>query len=165
HNVAVIERERFDDVLKKLLESNSKQRSSMRGLDDQRRDQIIAGALLVEELFKRLHLRRIQLCPSALREGILLDYLGKHVPELTIRREAPDPRRRSVLDLARKCAWHKTHSEHVAKLCLELFDELRSIHGLGAIERELIEYGALLHDIGWHIGSKGHHKHSMYLIS
>jgi exopolyphosphatase / guanosine-5'-triphosphate,3'-diphosphate pyrophosphatase len=31
-------------------------------------------------------------------------------------------------------------------------------------ERELIEYGALLHDIGWHIGRQSHHKHSMYLI-
>jgi exopolyphosphatase/guanosine-5'-triphosphate,3'-diphosphate pyrophosphatase len=69
-----------------------------------------------------------------------------------------------VLDLARKCAWHKTHSEHVAKLCLDLFDELRPLHGLSALERELIEYGAMLHDIGWHIGRSAHHKHSMYLI-
>jgi len=47
---------------------------------------------------------------------------------------------------------------------MRLFDELQPLHGLGATERELIEYGALLHDIGWHIGRRGHHKHSMYLI-
>ncbi len=47
---------------------------------------------------------------------------------------------------------------------MKLFDELRLLHGMGAAERELIEYGALLHDIGWHIGRDGHHKHSMYLI-
>jgi exopolyphosphatase/guanosine-5'-triphosphate,3'-diphosphate pyrophosphatase len=35
---------------------------------------------------------------------------------------------------------------------------------MGNAERELIEYGALLHDIGWHIGRNSHHKHSMYLI-
>lgn len=162
---AVIERDRFESVLAKLIERDSKQRAAMRGLDDQRRDQIVAGALLVNELFKRLHLRRIQICPAALREGILLDYLSRHLPEMTIRREVPDPRRRSVLDLARRCDWHKTHSEHVAKLCLELYDDLRPLHGLGTIERELIEYAAMLHDIGWHIGRKGHHKHSMYLIA
>jgi exopolyphosphatase/guanosine-5'-triphosphate,3'-diphosphate pyrophosphatase len=35
---------------------------------------------------------------------------------------------------------------------------------MGQQERELIEFGALLHDIGWHIGRTSHHKHSMYLI-
>ncbi|HVT87995.1 MAG TPA: Ppx/GppA phosphatase family protein [Tepidisphaeraceae bacterium] len=164
HSTTVIERAEFESLIARLLKSDSDDRSSMRGLDDQRRDQIVAGALLVDQLFNRLHLRRIHLCPSALREGILLDYLARHVPEMTIRREVPDPRRRSVLDLARKCDWHKTHSEHVAMICMSLFDDLKPLHGLGGIERELIEYGALLHDIGWHIGRKGHHKHSMYLI-
>jgi exopolyphosphatase/guanosine-5'-triphosphate,3'-diphosphate pyrophosphatase len=69
-----------------------------------------------------------------------------------------------VLDLARKCDWHRTHSEQVARLCLRLFDETRAIHNMGNAERELIEYGALLHDIGWHISRNDHHKHAMYLI-
>jgi exopolyphosphatase/guanosine-5'-triphosphate,3'-diphosphate pyrophosphatase len=162
---AVIEREDFERMFEKLIESDSKKRSNMRGLDDQRRDQITAGAMLVNEVFRRLNLKRIQICGAALREGILLEYLGRHVPEMKIRREVPDPRRRSVLDLARKCDWHQTHSQQVARLTLELFDSLKGLHGLGAIERELIEYAALLHDIGWHIGGKGHHKHSMYLIA
>jgi exopolyphosphatase/guanosine-5'-triphosphate,3'-diphosphate pyrophosphatase len=162
---AVIERDEFEKVFDKLIESDSKKRSNMRGLDDQRRDQITAGAMLVSEVFRRLNFKRIQICGAALREGIILEYLGRHVPEMKIRREVPDPRRRSVLDLARKCDWHQTHSQQVARLTLELFDSLKSLHGLGAIERELIEYAAMLHDIGWHIGGKGHHKHSMYLIA
>jgi len=47
---------------------------------------------------------------------------------------------------------------------VKLFDETKTLHGFGTPERELIEYAALLHDIGWHIGRSGHHKHSMYLI-
>ena len=43
-------------------------------------------------------------------------------------------------------------------------DQLQSLHGLEHPQRELIEYAALLHDIGWHIGRTSHHKHSMYLI-
>src|SRR5688500_727465 len=160
----IIERGPFEKLLARLLESRSKDRAKLRGLDDQRKDQIIAGAVLVDELFTRLKLKRIHICGSALREGILLDYVARHIPDLTIRNEVPDPRRRSVLDLARRCDWHKTHSEQVAMLTLKLFDELAPLHGLGALERELIEYAALLHDIGWHIGRKGHHKHSMYLI-
>ena len=136
----------------------------MPGLDDQRKDQIVAGALLVNELFRRLDLKQLRLCKSALREGILLDYLARHAPELSIRRQVPDPRRRSVLDLARRCGCHQAHHEQVARLCVSLFDQTRSLHGLGTEERELIEYGALLHDIGLHIARERHHKHSQYLI-
>jgi exopolyphosphatase / guanosine-5'-triphosphate,3'-diphosphate pyrophosphatase len=163
-SLAIIERGPLEKLVEELLESRAKDRAKIRGLDDQRRDQITAGALLVNELFKRLRLKRIHICPAALREGILLDYLSRHLPDLAIRREVPDARRRSVLDLGRRCDWHRTHAEHVAALCLTLFDELKPLHGMGSAERELIEYGALLHDIGWHIGRTGHHKHSMYLI-
>ena len=160
----VIERVTFEKTLDDLVRSNSRQRGEMPGLDEGRRDQIVAGALLVDELFRRLKLRRIQMCSAALREGILVDYLSRHLPDLAIRQQVPDPRMRSVIALARRCAWHKSHSEQVARLCTRLFDELKSLHGLGTPERELIEYGALLHDIGWHIGRTQHHKHSMYLI-
>jgi exopolyphosphatase / guanosine-5'-triphosphate,3'-diphosphate pyrophosphatase len=164
HVPQIIERHPFEKLLSGLIESRAKDRAAIRGLDDQRKDQIVAGAILVGELFRRLNLKRIEICPSALREGILLEYLSRHLPDLAIRRELPDPRRRGVIDLARRCDWHKTHSEHVARIAVKLFDELRVLHGLTAAERELIEYGALLHDIGWHISNAGHHKHSMYLI-
>ena len=159
-----IERNAFEKMLQSLLRSNAKQRATMQGLDEGRRDQIIAGALLVRELFRRLKVRRIEICSAALREGILVDYLSRHLPELAIRQQIPDPRLRSVIALARRCSWHKSHSEHVAQLTVRLFDDTRSIHGFGTPERDLIEYAALLHDIGWHIGRAGHHKHSMYLI-
>ena len=163
-NAGLIERDALSKLLAKLIESRSKDRAGMAGLDDQRKDQIIAGALLVSELMRRLSLPEIRLCKSALREGILMDYLSRHLPDLRIRREVPDPRRRSVLDLARRCDWHQAHSEQVAKLCLELFDCTKSVHNLNNDDRELIEYGAMLHDIGWHISRERHHKHSKYLI-
>jgi exopolyphosphatase/guanosine-5'-triphosphate,3'-diphosphate pyrophosphatase len=147
------------------LESKSKDRARLKGLDEDRKDQILAGALLVNRLFEKLELKRMQVCSSALREGLLIDYMTRNRPELQIRRDVPDPRRRSVIDLARRCNWQQAHSEQVAKLCLRLFDQLKSLHGLGTRQRELIEYGALLHDIGWLVGRKKHHKHSKYLIT
>jgi exopolyphosphatase/guanosine-5'-triphosphate,3'-diphosphate pyrophosphatase len=159
-----IERGPFQELLEKLLKSSAEQREKIPDLDPHRRNQIVAGALLVDELFRRLKLKRIEITKSALREGIVVDYLARNIPEMTIRQRIPEPRRRSVIGLARRCAWHKNHSEQVAKLCLNLFDQLRSLHGLDNRARELIDYGALLHDIGWHIAQNGHHKHSMYLI-
>ncbi|HEY1686167.1 MAG TPA: Ppx/GppA phosphatase family protein [Tepidisphaeraceae bacterium] len=161
---AVIERAAFETVLAKLLKSTDEQRANMPGLDSQRKDQIITGALLVQEIFEIFNIRRIQICPMAMREGIILDYLARHMPDLAIRADVPDPRRRSIIDLGRRCNWHRGHAEHVTQLALQLFDQTRSLHGLTPIERELLEYAALLHDIGWHISGKSHHKHSMYLI-
>ncbi|HEY7115630.1 MAG TPA: Ppx/GppA phosphatase family protein [Tepidisphaeraceae bacterium] len=161
---AVIEAERLSRLVGKLIESRAKDREKLDGLDEQRRGQIVAGALLANELMRRLHLKRIEMCRSALREGVLVEYLARHQPDLAVRRQIPDPRRRSVLGLARRCNWEQIHAEHVTSLCLQLFDQLRHLHHLGDAERELIEYGAMLHDIGWHIAGKKHHQHSMYLI-
>jgi exopolyphosphatase / guanosine-5'-triphosphate,3'-diphosphate pyrophosphatase len=160
----VVERSKLNKLVDTLLESRAKDRAKMPGLDEQRRDQILAGALLVNEIVRRLGIDEIHLCKAALREGILVDYLSRHLPELEIRRSVPDPRRRSVLDLARRCDWMVQHREQVAKLTLQLFDQLRESHELGRRERDLIEYGALLHEVGWHIGRKDRHKHAMYLI-
>lgn len=162
--VGWIEAKALSRVVSRLLESRSKDRARMEGLDDKRQDQIIAGALLVHELFRRLNLDDMALCRAAMREGILVDYISRHLPDLRVHREVPDPRRRSILDLARRCDWRQEHSEHVAALAMQLFDSLRSLHGLSRRDRELIEYACLLHDIGWHVAAKGHHKHSMYLI-
>ncbi|HEX4125540.1 MAG TPA: Ppx/GppA phosphatase family protein [Tepidisphaeraceae bacterium] len=160
----IIERGPLSKLVTRLIESRAKDRAGLEGLDDQRKDQIVAGALLVHELMRRLDVDRIKVCRSALREGILVDYISRHLPDIQVRREVPDTRRRSVLDLARRAAWHQSHSEQVARLALELFDQLQPLHKLGPDDRELIEFGALLHDIGWHIDRRGHHKHAMYLI-
>jgi exopolyphosphatase/guanosine-5'-triphosphate,3'-diphosphate pyrophosphatase len=52
----------------------------------------------------------------------------------------------------------------VAILSLQLFDATAQLHGLDAPDRELLEFAALLHDIGEHVASSGHHKHSAYLV-
>jgi exopolyphosphatase / guanosine-5'-triphosphate,3'-diphosphate pyrophosphatase len=160
----VIEPDKLSRLVGKLLESRAKDREKIEGLDPQRREQIVAGALLANEVFRRLNLRKMTLCNSALREGILVEYIARHMPDLTVRRQVPDPRRRSILQLARRCNWEQPHSEHVTRLALQLFDQLTHLHGMGQTERELVEYGCLLHDIGWHIAGKRHHQHSMYLI-
>ena len=160
----VIDRHKLLKLEERLIKSSAADRGHIKGLDDQRKEQIVAGVVLVASFMKRLDVKQIELCGAALREGILADYLSRHKPDLTIRREVPDPRRRSVLDLARRCNWWEAHSTQTAKLLLRLFDDLKPLHKLGDRERELFEYAAWLHDIGWHIGNTRHHKHSAYLI-
>ena len=84
--------------------------------------------------------------------------------DLQLLAKYPDTRRRSVYELLGKCNWHADHSSHVARLALKLFDDLRLHHNLDDNDRELLEYACLMHDIGYHISHRKHHKHAMYII-
>jgi exopolyphosphatase/guanosine-5'-triphosphate,3'-diphosphate pyrophosphatase len=73
-------------------------------------------------------------------------------------------RRESVLGLCRRCGWNETHGTKVSRLAVELFDGTAERHRLDSTDRELLELGALLHDIGEHVSMEGHERHTAYLI-
>lgn len=75
-----------------------------------------------------------------------------------------DSRLQAVLQLAESCEYEAEHTRQVTRLALRLFDELRPLHGLGAEERFWLQCGALLHDIGWIEGQRGHHKTALRII-
>jgi exopolyphosphatase/pppGpp-phosphohydrolase len=66
--------------------------------------------------------------------------------------------------VAGDCGADMEHSIHVTELSLMLFDGLRSLHCLDDIDRDLLEYAGVLHDIGWKDGQKDHHKTSLRMI-
>lgn len=70
----------------------------------------------------------------------------------------------TVVDLARRCRYEQAHTHQVTRLSLALFDELADLHGLGEDERFWLQCGAMLHDIGWCEGQKGHHKTALARI-
>jgi exopolyphosphatase/guanosine-5'-triphosphate,3'-diphosphate pyrophosphatase len=105
------------------------------------------------------------LCETALREGLIYDYVAQHRPEVQLIDDIPDPRRRSVVQLARRCGVNQAHAEQVARLALDLFRGTRALHGLPNSDGELLEFAAMLHDVGFHIASSKHHKHAAYLIA
>lgn len=69
-----------------------------------------------------------------------------------------------VLELAKTCEYEAGHTHQVTFLALRLFDELQSLHDLDIQERFWLECAALLHDIGWIEGWRGHHKASLKII-
>ena len=69
-----------------------------------------------------------------------------------------------MLELAALLDPEPAHGQQVARLAACLFDCARRIHGLGAVERELLECAALLHDVGASVNHSKHHHHSRYLI-
>ena len=140
------------------------QRLSLPGLDPRRADLVVAGAILLDTILRRLGARELTLCDLALREGLVLDYMASNRRQIAQADRIPDVRRRSTLELAQRCNYHGEHAEQVRRLSLAIFDQTRATHGLTDRERELLEYAALLHDVGAHISFARHHRHSYYLI-
>ena len=146
-----------------LVAADARARRELPGLE-RRADIIVPGAVLLSTLLNMVKATELVLCEWALREGLLIDYVRGHESYLAAVEAEPDVRRRSVMALAERCHYDEAHARQVAVLALALFDQTRHRHGLGPRERSLLEYAALLHDIGHHISYARHHKHTYYLI-
>jgi exopolyphosphatase/guanosine-5'-triphosphate,3'-diphosphate pyrophosphatase len=162
-NQLTFTRDEFLPLHKQILASTAGERLRLEGLEARRVDLIPAGSMFLATAMELFEFDEMMISEWALREGIVLDVIGRHDPVDW----SDDPRairRASVQGLARRCRWPEAHARAVARLALELFDQTAELHGLGADERELLEFGAYLHDIGEHVASSGHHKHGTYLV-
>jgi exopolyphosphatase/guanosine-5'-triphosphate,3'-diphosphate pyrophosphatase len=149
---------------KRIVETDIEGRLRMPAMDPRRADLSVAGAVLFDTIIRRLGADEFTLCDLALREGLVLDYIHRNSARIRKAERYPDVRRRSVIELGERCGYWSEHAQQVARLALSIFDQTRSVHGLTDKEREWLEYGALLHDVGVHISYERHHRHSYYLI-
>lgn len=151
-------------VVEELLEAKSvKQKLKIPGLDPARADIITAGALIIEQIFKELKIKKMTISEYALREGIIFDtiekeYVIKHGDHLS------DLRFRSVMHAAENFRIEMEHARHVTSLALKIFDETIKLHKLGRIEKEYLEAAGILHEAGAFVSHSAHHRHSYYLI-
>lgn len=86
----------------------------------------------------------------ALREGVVFD-TAQHLRDSSQYHHLAHLRKATIDHLCKRYGIERSHARHVAKLALELFDQLSALHGLGDHEREMLEAAALLHDAGYHI--------------
>jgi len=147
-------------VGRRILRADADARALLPGMDAKRVDLMPAAAVLVNFTLERAGAPEVVACGWALREGLLLDVAGAG----SRAGRSSGARRRSVEALAARFAGANAHGRHVARLALQLFDATRGPLGLPAVGRELLEYAALLHDVGHAIDHDRHHRHSCYLI-
>src|SRR5262249_29737216 len=148
-------------IRQRVLVLDSEERAEMPGMDAKRTDLMPAAVILLDTILTRAGGLDLVVCSWALREGVLLDLA--RVPSAQAP-ASPAGRRRSVQALATRYAGTNAHGRHVAMLALQLFDALAPDLGLAPPSRELLEYAALLHDIGHAIEHDRHQRHTFYLI-
>jgi len=139
------------------------ERADIVGLDERRTDIIVAGALLLEEIFDRLAIDHMVVSEAALREGVLVDR-GTESEAPDSFHHLSDIRRQSVLRMAEIYHEDIGHIGRATDLALLLFDGLGPAHELETADRDLLEAAGLLHNVGLFVSHAAHHKHSYYVI-
>ena len=163
-NLATVSLKDIRSLEAELARSSVKARLAIPGLDPKRIDTLLPATVVLRCLLELSGLHAITLCDKAIREGVIYDFIVRHREGLKAEQDIPDVRRRNVIGLARRCQTPEVHSLHVADLALSLFDQTKREHHLGHQERTWLEYAAILHDVGYLINPRQHHKHAYYLI-
>ena len=151
-------------VVRRLCGLTLAQRRRVPGINPERADIIVAGAAVLDTLMAELGLSEILVSDRGLRNGMLANYLSRSESAGLL--EQMSVRERSVLLLGRACGFDETHARHVGELATQLFDSAAKmgLHTMTPTQRELLNYAALLHDIGVFLSFVNHQDHTYYLI-
>ena len=164
-NVSHLPVDTLRTIIEQLARLSYRERVDQLGLREDRADVILPAAMVYERLADLAGADEIQVPHVGIKEGVLFDL----VSHLVCHQDHEDRQEREVLASAltvgRKYHFDRDHAMLVSKLSLRLFDQLRSLHGLGTADRRILHAAALLHDIGQFVSFRAHHKHSLYLIS
>jgi exopolyphosphatase/guanosine-5'-triphosphate,3'-diphosphate pyrophosphatase len=154
--------------LKKIVQAMCvlplEERRKFPGINSQRADIILAGAAIIETFMEELGLSNIRVSKCGLREGLLVDYISKS--EFSYMVTHMSVRKRSIMQLGLTCNFDEEHAHIVTRLALELFDSIQAleIYEFREEDRELLEYGSTLHDIGTFLSYDTHQAHAYHLI-
>jgi exopolyphosphatase/guanosine-5'-triphosphate,3'-diphosphate pyrophosphatase len=157
---AAFPRESLHALRRRVLHVDARARAELPGMDAKRVDLMPAAAVLVDAILARARVPELRVCGWALREGVLLEMARVDGPGAGTRLG----RRRAVVALAHRWAGENAHGRHVAELATTLFDAVAPLLALPPSARELLEYAALLHDIGHAVDHGQHQRHSYYLV-
>lgn len=163
-NGSIVSTKDIRSTIEDIIEAKTyKKIAALPGMDAKRADIILGGALIIDELLNALNVKEIGISEGALREGILMDTFQKK-QSMEKYHHLSSLRNESIRHLAEICRVNMPHADHVKHLAIRLFQELQPLHGLNEGHLELLEAACLLHDVGYHISSDQHHKHSYYII-
>lgn len=155
-----LNRERVEAIYDELRRRTRKERENVPGLNDERADVILGGALVLRQMLRHANASGLEVCGEGLREGVFYEqFLPGLTPSII-----PNLRAFAVENLARSYTYQHIHVAKVRELALEMFDQLQTLHGYGPWERELLGAAATLHDIGVDVNYYDHHRHSAYII-
>lgn len=149
---------RLDKLIDALCEFDSINDIELTGLAEDRQPVFAAGVAILTAIFKALKIEEMFFSDGALREGLLY--------EMEERFARSDIRMRTTENLAQK---HRVDLDHAARVKGHASEMLNQVHSDLGIKKksdlfDLLEWGALLHEVGLSINLRSFHRHSFYIL-
>lgn len=141
-----------------LVETGRVGRLRLPGLQRDRRPVLPGGVALLSALVESLGIKRLTTSQSALREGVLVDLIGRFRHE--------DVREATIGGLADRFGCDPGQAARVTATALSLFDQVARDWFLDdAPWRPLLAWAARVHELGLFIAWPGYHKHGAYVLA
>jgi exopolyphosphatase / guanosine-5'-triphosphate,3'-diphosphate pyrophosphatase len=157
HGYELTER-RILGIVEDLAERTMKRRAQVSGLNPDRADTIVGGAVVIHAAMHHLGARRLVVSSRGLREGLALDAAGSDIPP------APWVRTISVATLAARFrTWDAGAAERRAGLAVRLHEVLDPAAPLAI--REMLEHAATLLDVGRAIDYYDRFEHAAMIVT
>ena len=143
-------------MLRKLAVRNELSAKVLKGISPQRSGIFVGGLAILDAVFTSLEIDEASFSTSALREGLLQEYISSS--------DQLDTRTRAIRSLMARYHVDTGHAERVAETALKLWRQLAPELRLPLFTKRYLQYAALTHEIGLNINSSGLQKHSAYIL-
>ncbi len=147
--------------LLRMREATPSQRAEACGCNEHEAAVLLPAASFIQHLCAETGAARILVPQISLRHGLLADLLpgaqGPHHLDA-------DHLLAEARQLVARYGGNAEYAENTASLAVQIFDQTSAIHGFGPRERVLLQFSALVHDIGAFVNVRNRHKHTLYLL-
>ena len=140
-----------------ILRIGSSDALDLPGLASDRAKIIAGGVVILETVFDTFELERMNVCETAMREGLLYDMLGRALHS--------DPRHTSIASLAERQGVDTAQASRVSRTAALLLAQVAAPWQLGAEANDLLAWSARIHEIGLAIAHSQHHVHGAYIAA
>lgn len=151
----VITAEGLERLKSVMVRSGDADRLRLEGLRPDRSNILPGGLAIMLAALRELDVASMRVSEGALRQGVLYDLLGRVTHH--------DMREVTVAEFARRYHVDVTQAGRVGAMAAGIFFQLEPEATEG--ERMLLQFAAVLHEIGITIAHAGYHKHSAYILS
>jgi len=150
--------EGLDHLEQAMIAAGRLERLELPGLDPDRRAVFPGGVAILSAIFDRLRIDEMWVSPTALREGLIYDMIGRIHDE--------DPRDRTIAMLSKRYSIDQAHADRVQESALGLLGQVAEAWDLKSLDAaHALVWAAQLHEIGLAVNYTGHHKHGSYLVA
>ena len=140
-----------------LLAAGNSSQLNLPGLSSERVGVIAGGVVILDAVFSAFGLLQMNVCETAMREGLLYEMLG--------RAQHVDSRNASISALAERNGVDEGQATRVAETAMRLFAGARTGWNLDAQAQEMLGWCAHTHEIGLAIAHSQHQAHGAYIMA